>query len=530
MRGSRSPSSACRTEEVRHLDIGQTPKLFSSALRLLLSSVKRHMALVVLLVITTVYEVILWVHAEPNVFPDSWAYWELSKALRAGNLTHDLFSFRTPGFPAFLALIFSLFGDANWHAVIAVQFVLGMIVPFALYWLLLPITQKKWIAAVGGGSLLLDRYTLGLQAVPLTEFLGGVLAIYLLAWYVWAWKRRHFWEAIALGVAVAIWILVRPSFQLIPWFFVAVSLVLGLWKETSFPKKRTLGWLALFFCSCQLLLGCWAAHVYHFTGHWGISHQLGASLTNHSGAFMEYAPDEYGPLRDLYVQEKARRNGNWINVYDAIDDELSSVTGMRRWELSLKYKELDKYLLMRFWREYLENVQHAWSMLWAEPSSYIVDEQYTDSPPPDGHPPLVTLTRFLLRTPLWGFIYGPLERHYWRTPPKDYPLTPIMLLVTGIVLGALRRSDSQGLLALCLGIGTVFYHMLVHAAVQFTEFGRYRLPVQALWIALLTAGILTIVVSLAEKVQALVEGDESTRREKTKQNIQPRPRSKKDIR
>ncbi len=449
----------------------------------------RHFPLILVMALTISWEIMLWRHAQPNVFPDSWTYGMLGKALLEGNLSHELFSFRTPGFPGFLALIFAVAGPDNWQAVINVQFFLGTLVPVGLYLLFLPFTKRPWLAAVGAGAYLLDRYFLGLQTVPLTEFLGGVLCVYILAWQVWAWKRCRWGEAALLGFVTGLWILVRPSFQLLPWCLLGLGLSLALWdyRKKKELLKRVVGWHLAYLVGWQLPLLCWSANVYRFTGHWGLSHQLGASLTNHTGAFMEYAPDEAGPLKTLYVAEKQKRGGDWINNFDALHKQLEAATNLPLWEVSLRYKEIDKFLLKRFWRQYLNQVALSWQKLWSEPSSYLVDESSSEIDPRSGRGKTLPHLIYLQNTVLGRVIYLPLDKRLWfnrDTAPK----LPYMILALLAGLLLIRRKDSHAVFALLAIVGTVFYHMIIHAAVQFTEWGRYRLPVQPLWWGFLFCG------------------------------------------
>lgn len=452
----------------------------------------------VVMAVVVLWELWLWKHATPAVFPDSWGYLNLAEALLAGNLSHEGFSFRTPGFPFFLAVMTALAGKPPWQAVIDAQFVLGSLIPLGLYILWLPLTRRKWLAAWGAGVYLLDRYFLLLQAVPLTEFLGGALLVFILAWFVRAFLRGHARESIALGLATGGWILVRPSFQLLPWYFVALGIAFWWLKRVPSTSGRRLArWLAGFVLGWQLPLFAWSANVYHFTGHWGLSHQLGASLTNHSGAFMEHAPSKFGVLRDRYVEEKRRRGGSWINVYDAIDDELTSLTGMRAWELSRTYMEIDRILLTRYWQEYLRQVWYAWRNLWQEPSSYIVDV--------DGDNRRMPQSLWLTNSPL-GPVYAALDRHFWRPSRPDEKVSlPYVLLGLAVAVGYLRRRDGPALLTLMLVIGTVYYHMATHAAVQFTEFGRYRLPVQPLWWSFLFVAPVLLSVEIWKVLESYFE-------------------------
>lgn len=461
------------------------------------ASVFPHWPLAVVLLATSALNFSLWLHAEPNIFPDGATYGMLGCEMLDGKFSNDLFSFRTPGFPAFLATVFAFAGKENWQAVINVQFLIGTLVPVGLYFLFLPITKRPWVAAAGAAAYLLDRYFLALQAVPLTEFLSGVCAVSILAWHVWAWRRRRWAEAIFVGLSTACWILVRPSFQLLPWCLALAGFLAAVLEK---PKGREF-WRSLalwhlgYLIAYQTPLLVWSAHIYRLTGHWGLSHQLGASLTNHSGAFMEFAPDSYGPLKEIYVRKKKELGGNWINVFDAISPELSSATKWRRSDISLAYKEIDKFLLMRFWRTYFHNVKLSWKNLWTEPSSYLVDVSASGVDPQSGVLRPVKLFSFLKQTPLWKFIYEPIDRLFWCRPAVS-GLIPYFLVGAAMAISYMRRRDTHALLCTVFITGTVIYHMLIHAAVQFTEFGRYRLPVQPLWWCFLFCALLTLVVEL----------------------------------
>lgn len=493
------PSTAIRGAKGRGEPSRQNTNslIFSSFARRTYAFVYSHWPLALVIVVTAVWNLVLWLHAEPNVFPDGATYGMLGCEMLDGKFSNDLFAFRTPGFPAFLAAVFAFAGKENWQAVLNVQFLLGTLVPVGLYFLFLPITKRPWVAAAAAGAYLLDRYFLALQAVPLTEFLGGVCAVYILAWHVWAWQRRRWGEAVLVGLATACWILIRPSFQLLPWCLALAGFLGGVFEKRSGVEfwKRLAAWHLAYLIAYQAPLIAWSAHIYRITGHWGLSHQLGASLTNHSGAFMEFAPDNYGPLKEIYVTEKRRRGGDWINVFDAIFPELTSATKWRRSEISLAYKEIDKYLLMRFWRPYFQNVKLSWYNLWTEPSSYVVDASATAIDPQSGLPQPVKLFTFLHGTPFWTLVYKPVDKALWRRPAVSR-LVPYILIITATAIGYVRRRDVQALLCTIFITGTVVYHMLIHAVVQFTEFGRYRLPVQPLWWGFLFCGLLTLVVEL----------------------------------
>ncbi|GIX44575.1 MAG: hypothetical protein KatS3mg130_0983 [Candidatus Sumerlaea sp.] len=471
-----------------------------------MKQVRQHWPLCLLLLVVIPFEIMLRLHARPNVFPDSWGYWELAKAILAGNWYHERFTFRTPGYPAFLAAVFSLAGDKNWDAVISAQFLLGATMPVGLYVVYYRISGKTWIAALGAAAFLADRYTLELQAVPLTECLSAILAVWFLAAYVIASERKVWWQAVLVGVLGCITILVRPSFQLLPMCFAVGGVILEwLRKEHRAQWRRIVGWNAVMLLIVQLGLWGWAWVIYRQTGNFAISLQLGASMTNHTGAWMEHAPDKFAKIRDIYVAARTKNGGNWINLYDAIDDELTSATGLKGWELSLQFRELNSYLLKRFWREYLQHVYYAWQMLWAEPSRYVVDEM-AEIPPGMQVPPMTEIGKFMRSLPLmWDGLYRPLDRLLWNRPSTSLKIPWVLtLLFIGVLY--LKRRDIRAVIAATLCFGTIFYHMLIHALVQFTEFGRYRLPVQTMWLGLLVTLFLIVANEVWVKLNEIAAG------------------------
>ncbi len=431
--------------------------------------------------VSVLWHLFLMAHAAPNVFPDSGSYTLLAEAIRDGQW-HSGFTFRTPGYPAFLYAIFTVSGWKNFDTVVLVQVLLGTTVPLLLYVLFAQITERKWIAATAALSYLLDRFSLGLETVPLTEFLSGYTVLAALVAFVVGLRSSRVWASLGAGAVAAINFLIRPTFQyLYPWWtFVALVLC---WRSPDWHGRRRLllQWLVIYLAVLALTVGWWSFMVWRHTGVFAPSLQLGASMTNHTGSFMELAPDDYALIRDMYVQERDKRGGDHINLFDQEGWRIAQATSCTLWQLSLKFREINSYLIWHYPERYLSQVAKAWDRIWTEDSRYITD--LTD-PYATGRPAEVTpLFRFIVHNPLTRSVYGPIEEYVWDNLTL-LRVMPWILLIGGAGLFiAVYRGVWSRLVIACM-VSTIFYHMVVHVLVQFTEFGRYKLPVQGLWFSL----------------------------------------------
>jgi hypothetical protein len=436
----------------------------------------------VVLGVSVAWHLFVMSHATPNLFPDSGSYTSLAEAMRDGQWQPG-FTFRPPGYPAFLFVIFRLFGWKNFQAVMVAQVALGVTIPLLLYALFALISGRRWIAAAGALGFLLDRYSLGLETVPLSEFLSGYTALAGLVAFVYGIRSRRLWTAGGAGLVAAINFLIRPSFQYAYWFWVLAAVILcWKWAKERQWQRGLLLWLGLFLVVIHLFIAAWSYAVWRHTGVFAPSLQLGASMTNHTGSMMELAPDKYATIRDMFVAEREKRGGDYINLFDQAGWKIAEATSCTLWQLSLKFREINAYLIWHHPARYLAQVREAWDRIWTDDSLYVTD--LTD-PYATGRPiELTVLARFIRHNALTRSLYAPIESNVWGNPPF-LRLVPWLLLALGAACYYFVRTSPFGSLTTVTIVGTIFYHMLVHAMVQFTEFGRYKLPVQGLWFSFL---------------------------------------------
>ena len=452
---------------------------------------RRHWPLVVLFFVTLVVQIAMYKHSEPNVFPDSGAYAALGK-VGWNNPGH--MSFRTPGYPVFVNLHFRLFGEQAWRTIMTTQYVLGTFVPVLLYVLFLALVRRPGVAALGAGGWLLDRYSVQLPIVPLTEYLSAVLLVASLAAFVWALSAKRWWTAAATGIVFYLMGIVRPSFSLLPYFLVAGALgVELLYPHLRSSWKRSAAWYAVILVVFQLgmFTRCWA--VYRHTGYFTLSHQMGINLTNHVGKYMELAPDEFAQIRDIYLRQRAAQKGSHINVHDMVDWQAETKRPL--WEVSREFGRLSKYLIWKYPDRYFAGVRDNWEKIWTDSPFYVTDiydpESRRRGP--------TSVFDFIRKSDFFRPIYGNIEELVWAKKNRLL-LVPYVLLFACALVVYLVRKTPQAVIAMVAITGAVFYHVIIHILVQATEFGRYKLPVQGLWFSTL---VLMHVWAIAAGVQRI---------------------------
>lgn len=453
----------------------------------------RNRALIALAVIVVLFQGYVWSGSAPNVFPDTWTYAGLAENILKGKWEGYGSTSLTPGYPFFLAVAFGIFGVKNYAGVMALQFMLSVAMPLSFYFIFLPVLRNQWLAAAAACGFLLDRHSVGLMTVPLTEPMSAITLAVALAAFVIAIRDMRVWTAPVVGALFWVNLIVRPSFQML---FICMTLggvlVELFYKDSRSNWKKWASWYAAFFFTVQLGIWGWSAVTYARSGSFGLTATVYGYLTNQTGYFLHLAPDEYAPVRDYYVRELQKNNGDNTNLLIKIIGQMEQDLGIPRKEIERQFESMNSYLIRAHPGEYARQIQRTWRRMWLDDSRYITD--ITD---PDGSGTgRIVPTAFFRHVASSGLLralYMPIENLYWANSRQSLRVaTPYALLILAATGIFLRRRDRIAVIAICAALGAVMYHMLLHAMVQATEFGRYRLPPQALWVSLLLAMLLLI--------------------------------------
>jgi len=256
----------------------------------------------------------VWLHgtfsqgSPPDLAPDTW---------------------RTPGYPLFLAMVIGLFGAAPVALVLAGQ-----------------------VLAIGNGLLLfrLLRGFMGVRRAMLASLLfllepyGLYYSTWLLAttlfttallvvWHLWhriqnaPTPARAMWLGVSCGAAV----LIRPVAVLIPWVVLIGILSFRAWgpdRAVSLPRWRRLTLAAVFGVSVFAIEGSWMIRNQVVAGHFSLSHQSGVVLAYFKAT--EVALWRAGRTADRYAEtalDPARQNQPHP-IWERIDQELAARLGI----------------------------------------------------------------------------------------------------------------------------------------------------------------------------------------------------------
>lgn len=358
----------------------------------------------------------------PVSYSDTRTYYRLAEQIKLGWSHYD--GSRTPGYPAFLALMGS---EQNaWLAQMGMG-VLNTLLFYSLGWQLgagLETKKRQALAVASGLAHTLNLGQLFFESNLLTE----TLATFFLTLVVAGWalgyrlpKARTAWLAGAMGLCSALAILTRGLFIFVPfwtllwmWLFWAgdaagpeeiqlknrgkFSL---FWKSYCLKFKKTFPALLAFTISFSLLIGLWMGFIRTYYNQWGLETMGGFHLIQNTGTFFEYVPDEYAAIRDTYLKyrdEKIDQTGSQTNVIWEAIPEMMEASGLGFYDLSRTVGKISLELIRAHPDLYLRNVLKGWWFFWRAPVYWS-----STALQPQSLVPVVDGLVFCERVLLWGF-------------------------------------------------------------------------------------------------------------------------------
>lgn len=233
-------------------------------------------------------------------------------------------TWRTPGYPLFLAIPVFLFG-ASVSLLILIQQVLSILSVLLLFGI-----ARGWMsdrrAQIVAGLFLIEPYHLyySLWLLAATLF----VALLLTTWWAWerAWRVGSVgWFACA-GASCGALVLIRPVAVLVPIVLLAV-LIVGSIRHRSkqdAPPARKLSWRApcAFAAMVMVVVGSWMVRNRAVAGHFALSHQGGVVLAYFKATEVRLWRE--GRTADRYVETSldADRLESPHTVWEDIDHRL----------------------------------------------------------------------------------------------------------------------------------------------------------------------------------------------------------------
>ncbi len=391
---------------------------------------------------------------------DTESYLNIARLLH--NLTlHGNDATRPPVYPGLIALL-----QLNEHAVWAAQSAMGIAVSAMLFLISWRLTGRAGLAFVVGAAHSLNLAQLFFEGIVLSETTTTFLfvaSLTLLVLRFWA-QERWPWTELALGLLAGLLALTRP--QMLFWGAVLVPLV---WlRRRGQPWRVRASALALLAAPILTLVLGWSFINWRTAGYFGPTSLSGYSLSNMVGNFMEYAPEKYAVVRDIYLKHRALRvaaTGNHAMTVWAAFFDLSRAADVDYSGLSRLLTEISLNLILAHPLLYLGNVVQSWVGFWKVPIYWDLDLV---------HP------RALMS----------IVRNAWSAERAILLGVNFAFLGMGLTWGVrwvARRSHGLELVLLS-GWIIVLTASLTQALVEYGENPRYGAPFESLMVLIVTLG------------------------------------------
>ncbi len=264
---------------------------------------------------------------------DTGDYLQLAHALRHLDFSSDT-GMRTPGYPLFLlALGYSA------RLVRLVQMTLGLVTTAALFSIVLALTRRPAVAALGAAFYGLNLPQVIMENTLLTEAFTTFLVVVGTTMIVWLWtdRSRHAGlKMVVLALCFGFLPLVRPVYAFMP--IVALAVVFHFARR---PRRRAVA-VALLALLPMLV---WSSFNYARFDSFGLATGLGLNLTNKTGSYIQDAPDKYAVIRDLYARARQVNEGRTVNAVWLYYRQMMQATGKSFPELSNAFLKMDVELI-----------------------------------------------------------------------------------------------------------------------------------------------------------------------------------------
>ena len=411
-------------------------------------------ALLWLAVLCLLLRVAFWFIYAPIVFPDSPGYESLALQLRT--LSFEGYNgARSPGYPLLL-----LVAGGNHRVVWLIQSLMGIGLSLMLFELAFSRTKSIRASFLIGLSYALAMNLLFFEASLLSESLSTflvVLAVWLTVQVQRTGPKKRILYYLFLGVVLGLAALTRPLLVfMVPLY---VFYFLYRWSRAGTPVSRRLGYLLGMVIPAAVMIVGWSLFNEATVSYFGITTSTGYNLTQHSGGFIELAPEKYATLKEIYLrhrEEKVAESG-WqtMTIWRAYPEMLRA-TGLSYPELSQELTRMSVGLFLAHPGLYAESVARAWVSFWRAPIYWLPDRLH-----PAAIGRVLEFLWFVERLLLVGINF-------------------LFLVISAVTMYALivhrRVAHAFDLFV----ISIVLCASLFQALVEYGENGRYALPFQPL--------------------------------------------------
>ncbi len=297
---------------------------------------------ILLCVIAFIFKTIQFIIVPAQLVTDSADYILISKNIF--DTSPAIFGLRVPVYPLFLKIC-SIFSSSP-GLIVFIQIIFGFASVLILFKLVKDILNEK--TAFIASLLFLFSPTSLFDSVIASENLTIFLLIVFLYLLIKSIQSNKLFYFVLSGIVLSLLILTRPQYLL----FIPAMMFYFLFRKENF-KVYTSVLIPLFI---SLI---WALQVYNNTGIFNLTTLAGYNLINHTGKFIEKAPENYEPLKSIYINKRneyLKTVGNQGEIIWLVRDSVQKAMDISKTELSRVLLNMSMYLILHEPLDYLRSV------------------------------------------------------------------------------------------------------------------------------------------------------------------------------
>ncbi len=324
----------------------------------------RHKYPIILIGLSVLVRIIVLIFTTPVYTTDTPAYFDVASYIMKWDFTgYD--GGRTPGYPLIIFL-----GQMNGDMIVIIQMVMGIIISFLLYKIMLMLSNNYTLSTITGLSysfylpLLKREIILATETTTIFYIIISFFILYRILLNIHNGKIKYY-QFVLLIVFTSMATLTRPMYIIMNYLFILFFIIYLVIKKYKF-QKIFLAFVLMIIPHLFLIDG-WIKVNKKLTNVGALTTYSGISMTNRVGPFIESAPDEFNDIKYIYIKyrekEKQRRGTHECAIWRAYD-ELLEETGLSQPELCDRITAMCIATIKKEPVKYIKGVMQGWIIFW----------------------------------------------------------------------------------------------------------------------------------------------------------------------
>jgi hypothetical protein len=400
------------------------------------------------------------INCAPAADPDTPSHLELASDI--GSMSFGGWdASRTPVFPLLL-----LAGGRDFDTARLLQTLIGIATAALLAVLIMRRTNSSLFGILGGAAYALDLGAITYESAMMSETVCTFFLLASVAALERTVSRPSAREGVfsygVAGLLSGITALTRPLYAFLLFIYFPALVKPGERKGSAAPRARR---VAAFVVPAAGLMLAWCVFNWSRVGYFGLMSTVGFGLSNHSGEFIELAPERYAPIREPYLRVVRRQIAESGSRSEAIFEaapEIYRETGWTEVELSRRLTRMSVEMFIAHPLLYARTVLRGWNRFWIPDAYFGVPNQF------------------------YNPAFGGFVRKLWKIQKRVWFAVNVLFLLIAVwsVLQLMRGRSSMDFD--CNVIAVVLAASVVQAALELGENSRYSVPTVPLVVYVVT--------------------------------------------